>query len=370
MNCKIIIIGNEILNGFTKDSNSFFLINELFQIGINTTQVVCVKDNIIDIQNQLDFDFDLIILSGGLGPTSDDLTSKALFDYFEGKAKLELINNSIGTASGLSYNYKGVSIIALPGVPSELKNMFTTEVVPNFLNINNRLITNYMQANVIGIPESKLVKLLSGLEEKKHDSISMSYLPENVVVKLRFLSQSNDYKFHFESIKKDLNKILGNSIFSYGNQPFELYMNNLFFSKGCKISVAESCTGGYLSHLITSFSGSSHFFYGGVNAYSEDAKVDILNISNDLINKSGVVSEKVAIQMAQSVRKKFNSDYGISTTGYVGPDAPENFLGVVWVACSSSKNTVTKMLKLNFNRKTNIIVSSRIALNLIREQII
>ena len=129
MNCKIIIIGNEILSGFTQDSNSFFLINSLSKIGINIKQVVCVSDNILEIQNQLDFDFDLIILSGGLGPTSDDLTSKALSDYFL-DLNPELIKNSIGTASGLHYIYKNTSIIALPGVPSELKNMFLKEVLP------------------------------------------------------------------------------------------------------------------------------------------------------------------------------------------------------------------------------------------------
>jgi len=369
LNCKIIIIGNEILNGFTKDSNSFFLINSLYKIGINSKQVVCVSDNILEIQNQLDFDFDLMILSGGLGPTSDDLTSKALSDYFS-DLNPELIKNSFGTASGLNYIYKNTSIIALPGVPSELENMFIKEVLPKLLNRNNRVFTNFFQVNTIGIPESRLVKKLSDFEKSKDNNISMSYLPENVVVKLRFVSQQEDYENHFKSIKIDLKKILGNYIFSYGNQSFESYMNNLFLRKNFKISVAESCTGGYLSHLITSFADASKFFNGGINSYSENSKVNLLNISKELIKHNNVVSEQVAIEMAQSIKERFNSDYGISTTGYVGPDSPENCLGVIWIACSSNKKTVTKMLKLKFDRVTNIIISSRMALNLIREQLI
>lgn len=356
------------MNGFTNEKNSFFLINELSKIGIDTTKVVFVNDNVSAIQDELDFHFDLIVLSGGLGPTSDDLTSEALSNYFEEKSLL--INNSLGTASGLSYVYKNTNIIALPGVPSELKNMFIKEVIPNLLKIKNRVAVHFFQVNIIGIPESKLVKLLSNFENKLSSTISMSYLPENVVVKLRFSSKSINYKKQFESIKKDLRKILGHYIFSYGNESFEFYMNNLFSRKGCKISVAESCTGGYLSHLLTSFSGASDFFKGGINSYSTESKVSLLDISKKIVQDKNVVSEEIAVAMAKSVRQKFNSDYGLSTTGYIGPSAPDNFLGVVWIACSSNRKTVTKMLKLNFDRPTNIVISSRMALNLIREQII
>ena len=369
MNSKIIIIGNEILTGFTREKNAFFLINELLKIGINTTQVIFVKDNIMSIQEQLDFHFDLILLSGGLGPTSDDLTSEALYDYFKEKPS-NLITNSIGTASGLKYQNDETYIMALPGVPSELRNMFTNEVIPDLVGIKNRLFINVFQVNTIGIAESQLVRLLSDFEVKKKSNISMSYLPENIVVKLRFVSQSIDCENDFKSIKIDLKKILGHAIFDYGDKSFEFYINKLFLSKGCKISVAESCTGGYLSHLLTSFSGSSNFFNGGINSYSEDSKVNVLNISKNLINDKTVVSEEVAIAMAKSVREKFNSDYGISTTGYVGPNAPNHLLGVVWIACVSKKNIITKVLKLKFDRKTNIIISSRLALNLVREQII
>ena len=147
-------------------------------------------------------------------------------------------------------------------------------------------------------------------------------------------------------------------------------MSNLFLEKEVNVSVAESCTGGYLSHLMTSFSGSSRFFKGGVNSYSDVSKINILNISKDLIKNKTAVCEEVAIDMAKSVRKIFNSDYGIATTGYVGPGAPKGLMGVVWLACTSNKKTVTKMLELKYDRKTNIIITSRLSLNLIREQII
>jgi len=369
LNCKLIIIGNEILSGFTKDTNSFFLINELFKIGIQTSEVVCVKDNIQSIQSQIDFQYNLIILTGGLGPTSDDLTSESLFKYFK-KEPNSLIKNSIGTAPGLSYIYNDTHIIALPGVPSELKNMIKEEVLPNLLKNQNRIPVNTFQVNIIGIPESRLIKLLADFETNKDADISMSYLPENVVVKLRFLSKSTEAESQFQSIRLDLRKILGNSIFHFGNKSFELFMSNLFLEKEVNASVAESCTGGYLSHLMTSFSGSSRFFKGGINAYSDVSKINILNLSKDLIKNKTAVCEEVAIDMAKSVRKIFNSDYGIATTGYVGPGAPKGLMGVVWLACISNKKTVTKMLKLKHDRKANIIITSRLALNLIREQII
>ncbi|OUV55116.1 MAG: hypothetical protein CBC73_03455 [Flavobacteriales bacterium TMED113] len=368
MNCKLVIIGNEILSGFTKEINSSFLISKLFEIGINTTKVVFINDDIKCIQSEIDLDFNLIILSGGLGPTSDDLTNEALIQFFQQKPT-SFINNSIGTAPGVKYFYKGVNIIALPGVPVELKKMFTNEVIPLLVK-EKRNLTNFLQVNVIGIHESKLIKLLANFESNKNINLSMSYLPENVVVKLRFFSSSINFKDLFGSVKFDLKKILGHSIFSFKNHSFEAFINKFLLKNKITLSVAESCTGGYLSHLLTSFSNSSLFFRGSVCVYSNDAKIKVLNISKELINAKTAVSEEVAQQLAEKVKEKFNTDFSLSTTGYVDSNISNDLFGIVWIACSSREKTITKMLKLSSDRKTNIISVSRLSLNLLREHIL
>ena len=368
MSCKLIIIGNEILSGFTKETNSSFLIRELFEIGIKTTKIVFINDDINSIQNEIDFDFNLIILSGGLGPTSDDLTNEALAQFFQQKPT-SLINNSIGTAPGVNYFFKGVSIIALPGVPIELKKMFTDEVVPLLVK-EKRDLTNFLQVNVIGVHESKLIKLLANFESNKNINVSMSYLPENVVVKLRFFSSSINFEDQFDLVKFDLKNILGHSIFSFKKESFEGFINKFLLKNKITVSVAESCTGGYLSHLLTSFSNSSLFFRGSVCVYSNAAKTKVLNISKELIDDKTAVSKEVAQQMAERVKDKFNSDFSLSTTGYIDSNVSEDLFGIVWIACSTSDKTITKMLKLSSDRKTNIIAVSRLSLNLLREQII
>ncbi len=367
MNAKIIIIGNEILNGFTKDLNANFLIQNLIKYDLVIHNVVFIKDEVPLIIEELKKikSIDFVFLTGGLGPTSDDVTSKAL-DVFFAQKKPKLLPNEIGTASGLWYKKEKVNYFSFPGVPSEMrlmsKNLFS------FFFSKKKKKNTFFQVNTIGVPESELSLLLHDFEKKIPIGYSLSYLPDNIIVKLRF-HISNSQADSFLPLKNKLKKILGNSIFSHGDVSLQETLVHSLIKKKIKIAISESCTGGKISKMLTSIPGASKVLVGSVIAYSIYAKEKILNIDSNIIKKNGVVSEGVVVEMAQSVRRKFNTDFGLATSGYMGPFEKKNDK-IAWLCLASSKKIITKKINLKSTRSNNILITSRYILNELRKEIL
>ena len=367
MKGKIIIIGNEILNGFTEDVNANFLIKILSKNNVSIENVVFIKDDINSIICELENTnlVDYVFITGGLGPTSDDLTTKALSIYFNNK-KYKKINNSIGTASGLWYTKNNTNYFSLPGVPSEMKLMIVDIVSLIFKKKSGKKF--FFQVNTIGIIERKLSSLLVEFEKELPESCKMSYLPDNNIVKLRFYDSTGSINL-FSDLNLKLKKIIGNHIFSYDQEPLEQRIVFELIKKKIKIAISESCTGGQVSKMITSIPGSSKVFLGSIVAYSEKVKKGILLVKPETIINYTAVSEQVVIEMAQSVRMKFNSDFGLATSGYMGP-FDKNTDKIAWVCVASGNKVITKKINLKSNRGNNILITARIVLNELRKEIL
>jgi len=367
LNAKIIIIGNEILNGFTKDLNAEFLIKNLIKYDVIVHNVVFIKDEIPLIIQELKQirSINFVFLTGGLGATSDDVTSQAL-DIFFSQTKPKLLDNEIGTASGLWYKREGVNYFSFPGVPSEMKLM--SKNLFSFFFDKKKQENTFFQVNTIGVPESKLSLLLHDFEKEIPLGYSLSYLPDNIIVKLRFHASVFEFD-SFLRLKNKLKKILGNFIFSYGDTSLQEIIIQSLIKNKIKIAIAESCTGGKISNMLTSIPGASKVLAGSVIAYSIYAKEKILNIDSNIIKKAGLVSEDVVVEMAQSVRKKFNTNFGLATTGYMGPFDKKND-NVAWLCLVSNEKTITKKINLKSTRSNNILITSRYILNELRKEIL
>lgn len=367
MNAKIIIIGNEILNGFTKDLNANFLIKNLLKEDVVVDNVVFIKDEIAVIIHELKItnSVDVVFLTGGLGPTSDDVTSKAL-DKFFNQIKPKLIENQIGTASGLWYNKDEIDYFSFPGVPSEMKLM-ALNVFSFFFN-NNDKKNNFFQVNTIGIAERKISLLLKNFEKELPKTCKISYLPDNIIVKLRFHDFSNQLG-GFEFLIKKLNQILGTYIYSYGEVSLQQNLVFDLIKKNINVAVAESCTGGQISKMLTSIPGASKVLIGSIIAYSIYVKTTFLEVDPISIKNNGVVSEQVVIEMAQSVRKKFKSNFGLSTSGFMSLSNEGNER-VAWFCIASKDKVITKKISLKSTRSNNILITSRSVLNELRKQIL
>ena len=367
MNAKIIIIGNEILSGFTKDLNAFFLIKNLLKKDVFVDNVVFIKDEISLIHRELEItkSIDFVFLTGGLGPTSDDVTTKALDIFFNSK-KPKILDNQIGTASGLWYKKGQINYFAFPGVPSEMKLMASN--LFSFLFKEKDKKNSFFQVNTIGIPESKLSTLLKNFEKELLPTCKLSYLPDNIIVKLRFYD-SNPQINAFEVLKRKLNQLLGPCIFSYGEVSLEQILIFELIKKNIKIAVAESCTGGQISKMITSVPGASKVLVGSVIAYSKYVKIKALDVDPVTIRNNGVVSEQVVIEMAQAVRRKFNSNFGLATSGYMGP-FEESSEKIAWFCVVSKDKIITEKINLKSTRSNNILITSRSVLNELRKEIL
>jgi len=367
LNAKIIIIGNEILNGFTKDLNANFLIKNLRKKDVVVDNVVFIKDEVSLIIHELKItnSVDVVFLTGGLGPTSDDVTSKALDNFFH-QIKPKLLENQIGTASGLWYKKSGIDYFSFPGVPSEMKLMALNVFSFFFNNILKK--NNFFQVNTIGITESKISLLLKNFEKELPPTCKISYLPDNIIVKLRFHDSSNQLN-GFESLKKKLNQILGTYIYSYGKVSLQQNLVYNLIKKNLNIAVAESCTGGQISKMLTSIPGASKVLVGSIIAYSIYVKTTFLEVDPICIKNNGVVSEQVVIEMAQSVRKKFNSNFGLSTSGYMSPSKELNER-IAWFCIASEDKIITKKISLKSTRSNNILITSLSVLNELRKQIL
>ena len=410
MKIEIITIGDELLIGQIKDLNSFYICQELYKIGLRTNYFTTVGDSYDDIYAALDISLkrsNIVILTGGLGPTNDDKTKGVLCDYFRSKivfAKIiyddikelfryrgieiteinrnqalvpdnaVVIRNTVGIAPSLLFNFGDKLIFALPGVPFEMKEAMKEVVYIIRQNCKLPIVCQKI-IHTQGIAESLLAEKIREWEESLPSNISLAYLPSPGIVRLRLTNVGNDRCSVENQLKSEINKlkkIINEYIYGYDDDDdFGKVLGRLLRDKKKMLAIAESCTGGYVSHLITNVPGSSDYFKGSVIAYSNDIKENILKIDKKVIEKHGAVSDIVSREMALGVKKLFNTDCSIGITGIAGPGGgtQNKPVGLVFITAVCDNMIVTKKFIFTSDRGRNIIISGLTALNMLRKLI-
>ena len=404
---EVITIGDEILYGQITDTNSKWISEELDKIGIKTIRKSSVGDQKQQILNILDESLqraDIVLITGGLGPTKDDITKKTMAEYFNdelvinphaeefvrsffekrGRPFTELnrqqaaipsrctyLHNATGTAPGMWFDHDGKFIVSMPGVPIEMKYLMSNEVIPRLKSKFDLPEIVHKIIRTIGLGESFLAERIENWEDSLPENIKLAYLPSFGEVKLRLTGIGEDRLKIEEQIEVQVKKLIPlieEHIFSFENEEIEKSIGKILNESETSLSVAESCTGGYLSHLLTSIPGSSAYFMGGVVSYSNEAKMDVLKVKQETLTKFGAVSEQTVIEMAEGVRNLMKTTYGIATSGIAGPDGgtEEKPVGTVWLAVTDGKQTLTKKLSLGKIRIVNIEYSAKAALNFLR----
>lgn len=392
---EIVTIGDEILIGQIVDTNSAWIAQRLNEIGIRVKQITSVsddKEHIIEALNAASSRASVIIITGGLGPTKDDITKTTLAEYFKvgfkrDEATLEVISqifsrfkrpllevnirqadvpenckvllNKNGTAPGMWFDHKGVTYVSMPGVPHEMMYLVDEEVLPR---LKERFTLDSIVHRTLltaGLGESFLAEQISPVEDALPAHIKLAYLPKSGTVRLRLSAYGGNEAELNNEIEEYVEKIislLGEYVVATEDKPFEKAILDLMSKKGLTLSVAESCTGGYLSQLFTQHPGSSEVFFGGGVTYSNDLKVKVLGVSPATLDKHGAVSDETVKEMACGALDNFKSDYSIAISGIAGPGGgtKDKPVGTVWVAIASKKQVVSKRFQFGSRRAQNI----------------
>ncbi len=407
---ELLTIGDEILYGQIVDTNSQWMSVELSNAGIKVvrkTSVGDIESEILTAVAEAERRVDIVLITGGLGPTSDDLTKPCLAKYFNCELKIhdealaevtaffkqrgrelteinrqqaalpvccEKITNAVGTAPGMWFERNGKVFVSMPGVPHEMKRMMTDLIIPKLKNAFKTPVIHHKVIRTIGLGESFLAEKIAEWEKALPDHVKLAYLPSLGEVKLRLTSVGDSLdslKEESEELTEKLKTYIAPFIFGYGEDPIEVVIGKTLKQKKLTLAIAESCTGGYLSHLITSIPGSSDYFLGSMIPYAYEVKMRQLGVKPETLEKYGAVSEPTIIEMANIVRAKFNTDIGVATSGIAGPGGatPDKPVGTVWIAYSDKHQTVTKRLQLSTDRMINIKAASVAVLNLIRQSL-
>ena len=408
---EIITIGDEILIGQIVDTNSAWMAERLNNAGISVYQITSVSDtesHIINALNEAGQRADIVLITGGLGPTSDDITKETLASYFKtdmvlNKEILEHITklltskgvsinklnhdqailperckcipNNFGTAAGMWFEENNTIYISMPGVPYEMKAMMSDYILPELLErfVKEHIVHKTLM--ILNHAESALAEKISDWENNLPKGLKLAYLPSPGKIRLRLSMTGQDEDQINSLIDKEINKlqlIIPDDIVSFNAEPIEAVIGRLLIESGRTISVAESCTGGTIAQKITSVAGSSEYFSGGVIAYSNSIKENILGVRNSDILKYGAVSEQVVIQMAKGVQKLMSTDCAIATSGIAGPGGgtDEKPVGTVWIAVAYSNKIITAKYRFRDQRDRNIEKSSIQALEMLRKVIL
>ncbi len=407
MQATLITIGDEILIGQVVDTNSAFMAAELNKIGIRVKSIQSISDKHLEITQAFAdamSDSEIVLITGGLGPTRDDITKKALADFFGCKlirhqptlekiekrltqlgVKLSEINrsqadvpeackvlsNNQGSAPGMLFETDGKLMVSMPGVPFEMKDIMVHEVIPylqNHFALPLRLHKTFLTA---GVPESTLSDRLDNFENSLPAGFSLAYLPSPGMVRLRLSASSADesgLNKIFESTCLTLEKELGIDLFGYNNDTIELIVGKLLLKHGYKISTAESCTGGNVAKTISSVPGASAYYNGSIVAYSNQVKTDILKVSQALIDQEGVVSEAVVKAMALQVKDLLQTDCSIAVSGISGPSGGtlEKPVGTVCIAIATPRGVSGFKFNFGDNRERTVQRATITALNKLR----
>jgi nicotinamide-nucleotide amidase len=283
----------------------------------------------------------------------------------------EKITNKVGTAPGMWFERNRKVFVSMPGVPHEMKLMMTDIILPKLKQTFNTPVIHHKIIRTIGIGEPFLAEKIADWEKSLPNHIKLAYLPGLGEVKLRLTGigdSLNSLQKETDDLVTKLTELVGQYVYGYGDEPLEAVIGKMLLNEKLTLSIAESCTGGYLSHLITSVPGSSSYFQGSIIPYAYEIKMAELGVNSETLSKYGAVSEETIREMASLVRLKFNTDKGIATSGIAGPGGatPEKPVGTVWIACADQHHTISKKLQLSKDRIINIKMASLSALNLLR----
>ena len=412
MKAELITIGDEILIGQIVNTNAVFLSKALNKIGIEIAQIISISDDKETIIKTLDdtvLRAQVVILTGGLGPTKDDLTKHTLCEYFndtliENKeilahieeifakyittpinnenrkqallpSKARVLKNEHGTASGMWFEKGDQVIISLPGVPFEMKSLMTNKVIPALQDHYTRPFILHKTVLTYGLGESVIAERLIDWENNLPKDIKLAYLPNLGRVRLRLSSKGNDEALLLKRVNDQIDTLLPfiEDIFVgfEDETSLEIRVQERFIAQGKTLAIAESCTGGLIASRLTKNPGSSAFFNGAAITYHTQSKIDVLGVSEALIKTHSVVSEAVAASMAQQVRKKFNATIGVATTGNAGPLKGDSDaeIGTVCIAIASEKETVTEKFLFGIHRERVVEKAVNKALEMIYKQL-
>jgi nicotinamide-nucleotide amidase len=410
MNVIVISIGDELLIGQTVNTNASWIGQEISKIGGNVIEGLTISDKANDILSSVEYSInkaDVVIITGGLGPTKDDITKHTLTEYFETELEIHqptlekitayfsirkrpmlesnvqqaalpkdctILTNNYGTASGMWFEKKGKVVISLPGVPYEMKGIMTEEVFPR---MKERFQLNSMYHKTIltqGIGESFLAEKLTDWENRvRNEGFGLAYLPSPGIVKLRISSPYGDQdKDKIDIYLSEVKNSLPEAVFGYENETLPEIIGNLLREKKLKIGTVESCTSGLLANQLVSVSGASDYYEGSLLTYSYKLKEEILGISNATLIENGAVSELVATEMAQNGLRKLDVDICISTTGIAGPlgGTEDKPVGLVWIGLATKKGVKARKFQFGDNRERNLQMTVLSALNWLRYELL
>jgi nicotinamide-nucleotide amidase len=408
---SIITIGDELLIGQVVDTNSAWMAQELNKYGIWVARRVAVGDVGADIRQALDEESrrsPIILITGGLGPTADDITKPLLLDYFGGKMVVDetalanvkwifervlkrpmlernlqqaevpdnctVIQNRRGTAPGMWFEKEGRIFVSMPGVPYEMKGMMTDYVIPALTQRFRLPHIAHRTLMTAGIGESFLAEHIKTFEAALPPSIKLAYLPNYGMVRLRLTIQGEDATA--DSLLDEQFALLRSLVAEWmiidEDISLQEAVGRLLLEKGISVGTAESCTGGYIAHLITSIPGSSRYFKGSVVSYANEVKTGVLHVEEDTLARDGAVSEATVREMVGGALSVLDVDVAVATSGIMGPDGgtPDKPVGTVWVAVGDRQNILTQKFSFRFDRLRNIELTATNALNLLRKLIV
>jgi nicotinamide-nucleotide amidase len=406
---SIITIGDELLIGQVVDTNSAFIAQELNKIGVWVKRRVAVgdsKEEIIRALNEESRDTNIIIITGGLGPTADDITKPVLCEYFGGKLVINedvrkhliylfeqvfrrplidrnlkqaevpdvctVLPNARGTAPGMWFEKEGKVVVSLPGVPHEMKGLIINEVLPRLQQTFSTPFIAHRTLLTVGIGESYIAETIKDWEEKLPEQLKLAYLPNYGMVRLRITGWSTDQAqldHELDSEFAKLKILVREWLVIDEDATLPMALSKLLRSRNKTMTTAESCTGGYIAHLITAIPGASNVYKGSIISYDNAIKVSALQVSPATLQKAGAVSEEVVKEMAAGALAAMNTDYALAVSGIMGPDGgtPEKPVGTVWVAAGDRNKLVTQQFHFRFDRDRNIEMTATQALNVLRK---
>lgn len=409
---SIITIGDELLIGQVIDTNSAYIAQSLNKIGVIINNRIAVGDDknaILEALSITSKQSNIIILTGGLGPTADDITKPLLNEYFGGKLVMhqptldhitdifvnkykrplidrnikqaevpdvcEVLFNENGTAPGMLFNKEGVLYFSLPGVPHEMKGLVDKYVVSKIKDTFSTPTIIHRTLLTAGIGESFLAEMIADLEKALPSNIKLAYLPNFGMVRLRLTGIGNDEKALISNIEAAFNELkiqVAEYLVTDKDESMEVVVGNLLKANNQTVATAESCTGGFIGHLLSKHAGSSQFYTGGIISYDNRIKTEFLDVSDEILHTVGAVSKEAVEQMAIAVRSKMNTDFGVSVSGIMGPSGQtdEKPLGMVWIGVANKEKVYSKVFYLRFDRSRNIEVTATQAINLLRLLII
>ena len=416
IHASIITIGDELLIGQVIDTNSAFIAQEMNKAGFKVVRRIAVGDDAAQIKNALDEEkkhSDIVLITGGLGPTADDITKPLLCNYFGGKMILNeevynhvknifdnilkrpftdrnikqaevpdvctVIKNNKGTAPGMLFtqtiNGTEKTFVSMPGVPQEMKAMMLDEVVEILIKKYSTTNIAHRTLLLVGVGESTVADMLEGFENKLPSNIKLAYLPNYGLVRLRLTSTLENAIENNNTIEQQfiqLQSLVKEYLVSTKDETMEEVLCTILKQKNKTLCTAESCTGGYMAHLITTIPGSSIFYDGSVISYSYKAKEDLLQVNNGTLIKYGAVSEEVVKEMAAGALLNIQSDYTIAVSGIMGPGGgmPDKPTGTVWICVGNKQKLVAQKMHFRFDRALNIKLTAMNAFNMLRKFIL